>query len=82
MKTKDLILKLTEGNPGALRVVIELQWYRNWNDMLKWMLKTGLTGYKIWEKYKDEYREKLKKTLAFSLDIRYNRNAVCSGMKR
>lgn len=54
---KELILKLSEGNLGALRVISELQWYRNWNDMLKWMLKTGLVGHKIWEKYKDEYHE-------------------------
>jgi len=53
----DLIIKLAEGNPGALTVISELQWYRNWEDMLKWMLKTGLTGHKIWEKYKDEYHQ-------------------------
>ena len=54
---EELILKIAEGNPGALTVITQLMWYRNWEEMLNWMFKTGLTGSKIWEKYKDEYHE-------------------------
>lgn len=44
-------------NAGAVRVSQELQWFTKWLDMLRWLSKKGYTGSKLWELYKDTFKQ-------------------------
>ena len=47
---KEKILRLSKGNPGAITVLVQL----DWAAVLK-LEELHITGSKIWEKYKDVY---------------------------
>ena len=53
-ETKDIAVKVADGNPGALRVIGELLWFTKWFKMMSWC-KDNLKGPDLWEKYKDVY---------------------------
>lgn len=55
--TKDLVLQVADGNPGALEVTRGLQWYTKWLQMMVWLANKGIVGAKLWEKYKDEHNQ-------------------------
>ncbi len=62
---KNLIMELSEGNPGALNVLCALS--QNYPEALLWLLynlckKQGITGSKFWVIFKDECGEDLGKT--------------------
>lgn len=48
--TKEMILDLCEGNPGAINVLMSLC---NLNQDIKWFEENGIRGSKIWVAYKD-----------------------------
>lgn len=52
---EDLIKEVAQGNPGALTVIRELQWFSRWEKMLRFFSETRLTGGKLWAKVADEY---------------------------
>lgn len=43
------------GNPGAYKVINELQWFTNWEKMLRYLKDINLTGSALWAKVADEY---------------------------
>lgn len=45
------------GNPGAYTVIKELEWFTYWHELLRFCLKKGYVGSKLWELYKDEYNQ-------------------------
>ena len=53
----ELISKICQGNPGAIYVVKELQWFTQWDKMLHWLAKSKYKGDKLWELYKDVHHE-------------------------
>ena len=56
-KKMDMMSRLSGNNPGALKVMASLRYYRDWIDMLKWLDKNGYRGDKLWELYKDICKE-------------------------
>lgn len=56
---QDLILEVAQGNPGALTVIRELQWFSRWEKMLRYFKEIGLVGGELWAKYKDEYHQSI-----------------------
>lgn len=55
--TMKLITEVAEGNPGAMRVIKELQWFTKWFDMMLCLKRHNMTGGKLWELYKDKHHE-------------------------
>lgn len=66
-ETKDLIIELSQGNPGAINVMMQMSFFPEWREMLKWMKKNFVTGSKIWIMYKDDFGQDL---IAMGQDIR------------
>ena len=56
-ETMKLITSVAQGNPGAMIVIRELMWFSKWFQMMCWADEAGLTGSKLWEKYKDEFHQ-------------------------
>ena len=57
---KDLIIEMSEGNPGAISVMMQLAVFKEgWLPMLKILKANNYTGDKIWMLYKDECGEDL-----------------------
>lgn len=52
---RERIIELSEGNPGALRVLTELLWFTRAHMIFNWLEAHGYTGEKIWMLYKDEW---------------------------
>ena len=54
---KDNILPFIDGNPGALRVLVELDTFNfiraSSEELLAWIIALGIHGSKIWVLYKD-----------------------------
>jgi hypothetical protein len=67
-----LAIKMSEGNPGALRVIVELMKEGNWIDPVGMggvgavlMMDTfGIYGSRIWMLYKDVCNQDIIKTMA------------------
>jgi hypothetical protein len=56
-QSKELVLKVAAGNPGALEVTRQLQWFTKWLEILCWLANHGKVGSKLWELYKDEHNQ-------------------------
>jgi hypothetical protein len=56
---QNLILEVAQGNPGAITVIRELQWFSRWEKMLRYFKETGLVGGALWAKFKDEYHQSI-----------------------
>lgn len=57
---KDLIIEMSEGNPGAINVMMQMQVFKeSWKPMLETLNANAYTGSKIWMLYKDECKEDL-----------------------
>lgn len=54
---QDLILEVSQGNPGAITVIRELQWFSRWEKMLRYFKETGLVGGVLWVRFKDDYHQ-------------------------
>lgn len=52
---QELVMDVTQGNPCAMTVVRELQWFSRWEKMLRYFKEIGLTGGALWAKCSDEY---------------------------
>ena len=50
---KDIMFELAEGNPGALRVMIDIV-ERGRADLLPVLREQGLRGAAVWTTYRDE----------------------------
>lgn len=53
-ETEQLAIDVSKGNPGAVRVIVELLWFSDWVKMMKWC-KDNLSGADLWEAYKDDF---------------------------
>lgn len=53
--TKNLVIEVSQGNPGALRVIDELLWFSDWYKMMTWCKENDLCVPNLWIKYKDEF---------------------------
>ena len=54
-ETRDkLVTKATQGNPGAIRVVIQLQILDNWREILQWLVTNKYTGIKLQNLYEED----------------------------
>lgn len=51
----EMIMDVAQGNPGAIRVIRELQWFTKWYEIMKYCKKKGIVGDKLWIMYKDEF---------------------------
>ena len=56
---KDIVLDMSDGNPGAMRVLLKMMELPNWEKPLLWMKKNGYVSDKIWMLYKDDHKEDL-----------------------
>ena len=52
---KKLLTEVGQGNPGAMTVIAELQYFSKWTEILKTAKKHGYVGGKLWELYKNKY---------------------------
>lgn len=50
---KKLVTDVVDNNPGALRVVTELQWFTDYYKILQYLRDEEITGGKLWAYYKD-----------------------------
>lgn len=53
---QNMIMDLAKGNPGALRVMVEL-WERHGEVPIEQLKEQGITGADIWMLYKDVHGE-------------------------
>lgn len=54
-ETKKLVMRVADGNPGALTVIKELLWFTKWHEMIRCLEEINLTGSELWRTVKDEY---------------------------
>ena len=52
---KELIADVSQGNPGAMTVIRELQWFSHWEKMLRYFKEIGLIGGALWARCSDDY---------------------------
>lgn len=78
---KKLVLRVADGNPGAMRVIEELTWFNRWSEMLRWLELYKYTGAELWTLYKDEYHENWSALgQQIELRLRYAKdNIPCGG---
>lgn len=56
-ETAALAMHVADGNPGAIRVIKELEWYSHWYDFMRYLKAMDITGSKVWEIYKDIHKQ-------------------------
>ena len=56
LESKDIVLKVAAGNPGALEVTQRLQWFSKWLLILYWLERNDFVGARLWELYKDKFK--------------------------
>lgn len=52
---QEIILGVAQGNPGAMTVIRELQWFNHWYEMLQFCLKKEYVGGRLWSMWKDDF---------------------------
>jgi len=53
--TKELVRDVSDGNPGALKIVMELGWFSDWFKMLIWLRKNKVIGSRLYEIVNDKF---------------------------
>ena len=53
-EAEKIVISVSQGNPGALRVAMELMYFSKWYSMMQWCEK-NLKGSDLWVKYKDVF---------------------------
>jgi hypothetical protein len=54
--TKELIMDVIDGNPGAYAIILNLMVYPTWYQLLHHFKTHDLVGTELWRIVKDEYR--------------------------
>lgn len=57
--TIELINEVVAGHPGAYIAQEKLQYHTKWFDMMVWLNENKYVGIKLWEVYKDQFKENL-----------------------
>ncbi len=57
----EVALEVAQGNPGAIQVIKELQWFNHWYEMMCYCLKNKIVGPELWILYKDKYHKDIMK---------------------
>lgn len=55
--SRDIVLKVAEGNPGAVNLCAKLTHYERWFELMKYLAENGPRGPKLWELYKDVFKQ-------------------------
>lgn len=54
-ETRQLIMDVMDGNPGAFVVIRRLMYFTMWYPLLCHLKERGLVGSRLWQVVKDEY---------------------------
>ena len=54
-ETRQLIMDVMDGNPGAFVVIRRLMYFTMWYPVLCHLKERGLVGSRLWQVVKDEY---------------------------
>ena len=54
-QTRQLVMEVMDGNPGALLIIRRLMYFAPWRLILDHLQAQGLTGSRLWEVVKDDY---------------------------
>ena len=54
-ETKELIMDVMAGNPGAFTIIRDLMRYPTWYQLLHHLKTQGLVGTELWRIVKDDY---------------------------
>jgi hypothetical protein len=57
--TRDLIMDVMAGNPGAFTIILSLMAYPTWPQLLYHLKARGVVGSKLWRIVKDDYRHNI-----------------------
>jgi len=57
---KELVVEISNGNPGAIGVMMMFRGNPKWKDMLMWLKKNKIVGADLWVLYKDKFEKKEK----------------------
>ena len=55
-QTRQLMMEVMDGNPGALLIIRRLMYFAPWRLLLRHLKGQGLTGGRLWQVVKDDYR--------------------------
>lgn len=53
--TRQLVMEVMDGNPGALLIIRRLMYFAPWKLLLHHLKGQGLTGSRLWQVVKDDY---------------------------
>jgi hypothetical protein len=53
--TRQLVMDVMDGNPGALLIIRRLMYFAPWHPLLSHLKGQGLTGSRLWQVVKDDY---------------------------
>lgn len=56
-ETRQLIMDVMDGNPGALTIIRRLMYFAPWPQLLQYLKDQGLVGSELWRVVKDEYEQ-------------------------
>lgn len=59
--TRQLIMDVMNGNPGAFTIIRELMAFPTWFQLLYYLKDEGLIGSELWRIVKDEYNHDYKR---------------------
>lgn len=59
--TRQLIMDVMNGNPGAFTIIRELMAFPTWFQLLYYLKEEGLIGSELWRIVKDEYDHDYKR---------------------
>lgn len=55
LNTRQLVIEVMDGNPGALLIIRRLMYFAPWHLLLHHLKAQGLTGSRLWQVVKDDY---------------------------
>jgi hypothetical protein len=53
--TRQLVMEVVDGNPGALLIIRRLMYFAPWHLLLHHLKSQGLMGSRLWQVVKDDY---------------------------
>lgn len=82
--TKQLIIELAVGNPGALSILMskEMMWYNGYFGIMQMLRDQGIKGSKIWVQVKDDYKMDIRAWMRDKQDEYYRLQSEKSGNKK
>lgn len=53
--TRELVVFVADGNPGALHYILEMAWFSDWYKMLCWLRDHKIIGSRLYEIIHDNF---------------------------